>query len=579
MAKEMAPFVTEHDKKAFWHSTSHILADAVKRLYPDVKLGFGPAIDEGFYYDFDKKIPFTPEDLQKIESMMKKIVKEDKFFKETWMTRKQSQKFLAREPYKLELLKEIEGDKIQFHQHGVFVDLCNNPVIHSTGQIKAFKLLNVASAYWRGDVKRPALQRIYGISFPSQEQLDEFLKRREEAEKRDHRKLGPQLDLFSLHEIAPAMPFFHPKGTVIINKLMEFRRELDKKYGFQEIRTPNVASVELFKTSGHWEHYRELMFPVKTKDEDLAIRAMGCPFAQVIFKSRSRSYRELPLRLAEFDTLDRNEYSGAWHGLLRVRQMTQDDAHAFVSEDQIESEFTNLIKLTDEVYKIFGLSYRATLSTRDPKNFMGDVHVWNKAEDILRKILSKSKINWKEAPSEGAFYGPKIDVMVRDSLGREWQCATMQLDFQQPLRFDLKYTGADNKHHTPVLIHRVILGSLERFMGILIEHYVGAFPVWLAPVQVKLLSFTDRNQKYAEKIEKELRDAGFRVETDYENNTVEYKVRQGELEKVPYILVCGDKEEQAGTLAVRPRGQKVKFGVKVPEFIKQIKEEIETKKS
>jgi threonyl-tRNA synthetase len=572
------PFSTKDEKAALWHSTAHVLADAVKRLFPDVKLGIGPSIDEGFYYDFDKREPFTPEDLEKIEQQMKKIIESNVKFEDVSMSRPDAKKFLAKEPLKLELLEEIKDKEISFHKHGKFTDLCAKPVIQSTGQIGAVKLLNVAAAYWRGDQKRQSLQRIYGISFPNKKELDEWLSVKEEAEKRDHRKLGPQLDLFSLHEIAPAMPFFHPKGTVIYNGLIDFRRELDKKYGFVEIRTPNLASVELYKTSGHWSHYKELMFPVKTKDEDLAFRAMGCPFAQIVYKTRSRSYKELPLRLAEFDTLGRNEYGGAWHGLMRVRQLMQDDAHVFVSEDQIESEVTQLLKLTDDVYKVFGLSYRALLSTRDPKNFMGDVHLWNKAEDIMRHILKKSKVEWAEAPKEGAFYGPKIDIMVKDSLGREWQLATIQLDFQQPIRFNLKYTGADNASHTPIIIHRVILGSLERFMGILIEHYAGAFPVWLAPVQVKLLNFTDRNMDYTKKVQKKLEYVGLRVETDYENNTVEYKVRAAELEKVPYVLVVGDKEEKADTVAVRKRGEgKVKFGVKVDDFIKQIKQEIEDK--
>ena len=576
MAK--APFSSKEEKAAFWHSTAHVLADAVKRIFPDVKLGIGPSIEEGFYYDFDKKEPFSTDDLQKIEAQMKKIIESNVKFEDVSMPRKEAEKFLKGEPYKLELLREISDKSVSFHKHGKFTDLCARPVIQSTGQIGAVKLLNVAAAYWRGDSKNKNLQRIYGISFPNKKDLDEWLSIKEEAEKRDHRKLGPQLDLFSLHEIAPAMPFFHPKGTVIYNELIDFRRKLDKKYGFVEIRTPNLASVELFKTSGHWSHYKDLMFPIKAKNEEMAIRAMGCPFAQVVYMSKARSYKELPLRLAEFDTLGRNEYGGSWHGIMRVRQMTQDDAHIFVSEDQIESEFVSLLKLTDEVYKAFGLSYRAVLSTRDPKNFMGDVHTWNKAEDIMRHILKKSKAGWAEAPGEGAFYGPKIDIMVKDSLGREWQLATIQLDFQQPIRFNLKYTGADNASHTPIIIHRVILGSLERFMGILIEHYAGAFPAWLAPVQVKLLNFTDRNTDYAKKVQKKLEDAGLRVEADYENNTVEKKVRQAEIEKVPYCLVCGDKEEKANTVAVRKRGEgKVKFGVKTDDFIKQVKEEIDNK--
>src|SRR3990172_1172879 len=540
MAK--APFSSKEEKAAFWHSTAHVLADAVKRIFPDVKLGIGPSIEEGFYYDFDKKEPFSTDDLQKIEAQMKKIIESNVKFEDVSMPRKEAEKFLKGEPYKLELLREISDKSVSFHKHGKFTDLCARPVIQSTGQIGAVKLLNVAAAYWRGDSKNKNLQRIYGISFPNKKDLDEWLSIKEEAEKRDHRKLGPQLDLFSLHEIAPAMPFFHPKGTVIYNELIDFRRKLDKKYGFVEIRTPNLASVELFKTSGHWSHYKDLMFPIKAKNEEMAIRAMGCPFAQVVYMSKARSYKELPLRLAEFDTLGRNEYGGSWHGIMRVRQMTQDDAHIFVSEDQIESEFVSLLKLTDEVYKIFNLSYRAVLSTRDPKNFMGDVHLWNKAEDILRHLLKGSKVKWSEAPGEGAFYGPKIDILVKDSLGREWQLATLQLDFQQPLRFELKYMGSDNKSHTPIIIHSAILGSFERFIGILIEHYAGAFPVWLAPVQAVVLPIADRHLPAAEAARAALALQGLRVELDGRQEKIGYKIREAQLQKVPYMLVVGDRE-------------------------------------
>jgi threonyl-tRNA synthetase len=580
MAK--APFVTENEKKAFWHSTSHVLADAVKRLWPDVKLGIGPAIDEGFYYDFDKKVPFTEADLAKIESEMKKIVKDDKLFKPVLMSRKEAEKFLAKEPFKLELLKDITDKEISFHQHGAFIDLCNNPLIKSAGQIKAFKLLNMAAAYWRGDSTRPTLQRIYGISFPEKEMLEDFLNRKEEAEKRDHRKLGPQLGLFFFHETAPGMPYWMPKGVIVLNELTKFWREEHAKRGYQEISSPILNKKELWETSGHWEHYKKDMFIADMgKGEIYGLKAMNCPNAMIAFASKTRSYKDLPLRLSDTDVLHRYEASGAVLGLLRARSFRQDDSHNYITEEQIESEYRNVFEIIELFYGIFKVPYRYRLSLRkkDSKEFMGDDATWNKSEDMLRKILDKKvgKGKYQVAEGEGAFYGPKVDILMTDALGREWQTGTIQLDFQQPRRFGLKYVDKDNTEKTPVCIHRTIFGSLERFIGILIENCAGAFPMWLAPVQVKLLSFTDRNQKYAEKIEVELKKAGLRVETDYENNTVEYKVRAAELEKIPYILVLGDKEEKAGTLAVRPRGQKVKFGVKPADFIKQVKEEIEKK--
>jgi threonyl-tRNA synthetase len=580
MAK--APFVTENEKKAFWHATSHVLADAVKRLWPDVKLGIGPAIDEGFYYDFDKKVPFTEADLVKIESEMRKIVKDDKLFKDVFMSRKEAEKFLAKEPFKLELLKDITDKEISFHQHGAFIDLCNNSLIKSAGQIKAFKLLNMAAAYWRGDSNRPTLQRIYGISFPEKEMLDEFLERKEEAEKRDHRKLGPQLGLFFFHETAPGMPYWMPKGVVVLNELTKFWREEHAKRGYQEISSPILNKKELWETSGHWEHYKKDMFIVDMgKGEVYGLKAMNCPNAMIAFASKTRSYKDLPLRLSDTDVLHRYEASGAVLGLLRARSFRQDDSHNYITEEQIESEYEEIFNITELFYGTFKLPYRYRLGTRTKgsKDFMGDDATWNKAEAMLHKILDKKvgKGKYQVAEGEGAFYGPKVDILMTDALGREWQMGTIQLDFMQPRRFNLKYVDRDNKEKTPVCLHRVIYGSLERFIGILIESCAGAFPVWLAPAQVKLLTFTDRNQKYAEKIEAELKKAGLRVETDYENNTVEYKVRAAEMEKIPYILVLGDKEEKANTLAVRPRGQKVKFGVKPADFIKQVKEEIERK--
>ena len=582
MAK--APFVTENEKKAFWHATSHVLADAVKRLWPDVKLGIGPAIDEGFYYDFDIKRAFTPEDLVKIEAEMKKIIKEDKLFKDNFMSRKEAEKFLAKEPYKLDLLKEIEDKKISFHQHGNFIDLCNNTLIKSAGQIKAFKLLNTAAAYWHGDPKKPVLQRIYGISFPDKEQLDEFLQRREEAAKRDHRVIGKQLKLFTaVEQVGTGLPLLLPHGATIRRILERYIVDLELANGYLHVYTPVLARTELYKISGHWAHYRESMYPpMKVDTEELVLRPMNCPHHIYIFKNETRSYRELPMRIAEIGAMFRYEASGALSGLSRVRQMNLNDAHIFCAPEQIESEFENAFNLIKKAYADLGLIDKMsfTFALRDKNNktkFVQNDKMWILAESLMRKAMDKLKIKYHEEIGGAAFYGPKLDINIKDVSGHEETLATIQVDLLAPEKFDLTYTGEDNKQHRAVMIHRGGISTIERMMSFLIEHYAGAFPAWLAPVQVKLLTFTDRNQKYAEKIEKELVTEGLRVETDYENNTVEYKVRAAELEKINYIIVVGDKEEKAGTIAVRPRGGKVKFGVKPADFIKDIKKEIETK--
>ena len=581
---EKARFETIEQKKSFWHSTSHILADAVKRLWPDVKLGIGPAIDEGFYYDFSRKTPFTPEDLIKIEAQMKKIVKEDKLYKEIFMARKEAEKFLKNEPYKLDLLKDFPGDKISFHQHGNFIDLCNTLVVKSTGQIKAFKLLNIAAAYWRGDSTKPQLQRIYGISFPDKEQLDNFTKMREEAEKRDHKKLGKQLGLFTFSDlVGPGIPLFTPKGEIIRYEIEKFIRELQTKAGYQHVWTGHIAKAAIYRKSGHIPIYQENMFPpMKYENEEYILKPMNCPSHIQLYASQARSYRDLPLRFCEFATLYRHEESGAVSGLVRVRSLTQDDCHVFCRPDQVQEEIAKVLDLIKIALKTFGLNdYWIRLSLRDQKNkrkYLGDDKVWAAAESALKQSLQKSKIAFKSAEGEAAFYGPKMDLMVKDALGREWQLSTIQLDFNQPERFNLEYAGEDNKPHLPVMIHRAVIGSTERFMGVLIEQYAGAFPLWLAPVQVKLLTFTDRNQKFAEKIEQQLKDANIRVESDYSNSTVEYKVRAAELEKVPYILVVGDKEEKNNTVAVRKRGTaKVQFGVAVQNFIEMVMGEREKK--
>jgi len=580
-----APFVTEADKKAFWHSTSHVLADAVKRIFPDVKLGIGPAIDEGFYYDFDKKEPFTPEDLTKITREMHKIIGANQKFENVFMARKEAERFLKDEPYKLDLLKDIPDAKISFHRHGNFTDLCNSPLVESTGQIGAFKLLSIAAAYWRGDSDKQVLQRIYGISFPTEKELDEFLKMKEEAAKRDHRILGKQLKLFAaVEQVGTGLPLLLPNGATIRRILERYITDLELAHGYKHVYTPVLARTELYKISGHWAHYRENMYPpMKVDTEELVLRPMNCPHHIQIFKNEARSYRDLPLRIAEIGAMFRYEPSGALSGLSRVRQMNLNDAHIFCAPEQIESEFENAFMLIKKAYTDLGLidkmSFKFALRDKNNKaKFVQNDKMWNLAESLMRKAMDKLKIKYAEEIGGAAFYGPKLDIEIKDVGGHSETLATIQVDFNLPEKFDLNYNGEDNKPHRAVMIHRGGISTMERMMSFLIEHYAGAFPVWLAPVQVKLLTFTDRNQKYAEKIEKEMKNAGLRIETDYTNNTVEYKVRNAEIEKIPYVICLGDKEETAQTLAVRKRGtHKVQFGVKMDTFIYQIKDEIEKK--
>jgi len=581
---EKAPFVTEDDKKAFWHSTSHILADAVKRLWPEVKLAIGPAIDEGFYYDFDKSTPFTSEDLAKIESEMKKIVKEDKLFKDIFMVRKEAERFLKDEPYKLDLLKDIQDAKVSFHQHGNFADLCNTPMIKSAGQVKAFKLLSVAAAYWRGDSNKQVLQRIYGISFPDKEMLDAWLELQAEMEKRDHRKIGKQMKLFHLaEEVGRGLPLLLPNGEVIRQILMNYSHDLKVKQGYKYVFTPHITKSDLFVASGHLPYYKDDMYPpIKIDNEEYYLKPMNCPHHHMIYKQIVTSYRDLPLRLAEDGTVYRKEASGAAYGLMRVRAITQNDSHIYCTREQAKGEFIQVIELFKQKYAATGIkSFWFRLSLPDFKNkakFGGNLKDWEWAAQQIRDAAKIAKIELREIEGEAAFYGPKIDVQIKNVIGHEESIATAQLDILVAKRMNLTYTNEKNQLDYPVIIHHAILGSFERFIAFLIENYAGAFPAWLAPVQVKLLTFTDRNQKYAEKIESELKNAGLRVETDYTNNTVEYKVRNAEMEKVPYCLVVGDKEEEKGTVAVRKRGtQKVQFGIKASDFIKQVKEEIEKK--
>ncbi|WP_296971746.1 threonine--tRNA ligase [Tepidanaerobacter sp. EBM-38] len=565
-------FEDEEGRKVFWHSSSHVMAQAVKRLFPETKLAIGPAIDEGFYYDFDRDESFTPSDLEKIEQEMAKIIAEDYAFCRKNVSKEEAIEELNKinEPYKVELVEALpEGAPISFYQQGEFKDLCAGPHIPSTGRIKAFKLTSLAGAYWRGDEHNKMLQRIYGISFPKKSMLDEYLTRIEEAKKRDHRKLGKELDLFSIHEEGPGFPFFHPKGMIIWNLLTDFWRKEHSKRGYQEIKTPIILNEELWRRSGHWDHYKENMYFTKIDDMNYAVKPMNCPGGILMYKTDSRSYRDLPIRLGELGLVHRHELSGVLHGLMRVRCFTQDDAHIFMMPSQIEDEIIGVIDLVDYFYQIFGFEYNVELSTR-PENSMGSDELWDQATAALQGALDKKGMSYKINEGDGAFYGPKIDFHLKDSLGRTWQCGTIQLDFQMPERFDLSYIGADGEKHRPVMIHRVIFGSIERFIGILIEHYAGAFPVWLAPVQARILPISEKHMDYAYKVKKQLEEAGIRVEVDERNEKIGYKVRDAQMKKIPYMLVVGDKEANENTVSVRTR-EKGDVGQKpVETFIDEV---------
>lgn len=564
-------FDDEEGKKAFWHTSSHILAQAVKRLYPDAQLAIGPAIDNGFYYDFDIDEHFTPEDLEAIEAEMRKIVKEDLSLERFELPREEAIKLMEEkeEPYKVELIQDLPEDAvISFYKQGEFVDLCAGPHIPSTGKVKAIKLLSVAGAYWRGDEKNKMLQRIYGVSFPKKSQLDEYLNRLEEAKKRDHRKLGKELDLFSIHEEGPGFPFFHPKGMIIRNVLEDFWRKEHMRRGYQEVKTPIILNRDLWVRSGHWDHYKENMYFTKIDDMDFAIKPMNCPGSVLLYKRKIYSYRDLPLRIGELGLVHRHELSGTLHGLMRVRCFTQDDAHIFMLPEQIEDEIKGVIDLVDYVYSLFGFKYHVELSTR-PEEYMGSEEDWERATNALKQALESKGMDYKINEGDGAFYGPKIDFHLEDSIGRTWQCGTIQLDFQMPERFDLTYVGPDGEKHRPVMIHRVVFGSIERFIAILTEHFAGAFPTWLAPVQTILLSITDRSNGYIEKLAKQFADADIRVETDLRNEKIGYKIREAQLQKIPYMLVVGDKEVEQGLVSVRSRN-KGDIGTMTPEEFKEM---------
>lgn len=552
---EILTFDDEEGKRVFWHSTAHVMAQAVKRLFPDVKLAIGPAIDSGFYYDFEREKGFTPDEIEQIEQEMKNIISANLEFMRFEISREDAlNKFNEMsEPYKVELVEDLPQDvKISFYKQGDFTDLCAGPHIISTGMIKAFKLTSVAGAYWRGDEQNKMLQRIYGISFPKKSMLDEHLAKLEEAKKRDHRRLGKDLGIFSIHEEGPGFPFFHPKGMVIWNLLTRFWRKEHKKRGYLEIKTPIILNEELWRESGHWDHYKENMYFTKIDEKNYAVKPMNCPGAMLMFNSEVHSYRELPIRYGELGLVHRHELSGVLHGLMRVRCFTQDDAHIFMMPSQIEEEIIGVIDLVDTFYKVFGFDYNVELSTR-PENSMGSADMWNKATSTLESALKSKGIAYKVNEGDGAFYGPKIDFHLKDSLDRTWQCGTIQLDFQMPERFDLTYIGPDGERHRPVMIHRVIFGSIERFIGILIEHFAGAFPLWLAPVQVRILPISEKHMEYAKIVKEKLESVDIRVELDPRNEKIGYKIRDAQLHKIPYMLILGDKEEKEGTVSLRTR--------------------------
>lgn len=573
---KLLDFDDEKARDVYRHSSSHVMAQAVKRLWPDTRLAIGPAIDKGFYYDFDTEHTFSPEDFAKIEKEMATIIKNDYPIVRKEMPRNEALDYFRSigEMYKVELIEDLPEDAIiSFYEQGDFVDLCAGPHVPSTGRLKAIKLMSLAGAYWRGNENNKMLQRIYATSFPKQSQLDDYLHKLEEAKKRDHRKLGKELGLFVLLDEGPGFPFFLPKGMILRNQLEAFWREQHEIAGYQEIRTPIILNRELWEQSGHWDHYKDNMYFTKIDDLDYAVKPMNCPGGILVYKQNLHSYRELPLRIGEMGLVHRHEMSGVLHGLMRVRAFTQDDAHIFMLPEQIIDEIKGVINLVDLFYTRFGFQYHVELSTR-PENAMGSPEIWEMATDALIQALQEKGIDFKINEGDGAFYGPKIDFHLQDSLDRTWQCGTIQLDFQMPERFDLTYIGEDGEKHRPVMIHRVIYGSMERFIGILTEHFAGAFPTWLAPVQVRILPITDRQHEYARKVLAELKTSGIRAEIDERSEKVGYKIREGQLQKIPYLLVLGDKEIEMDGVAVRHRQQGDLGSQKLSDFIAMIKEEI-----
>ena len=574
---EFLTFEDEDGRKVYRHTASHVLAQAVKRLYPNTKLAIGPAIDNGFYYDFDTEIPFTTDVLEKLEAEMKKIIKEDLPLVRSVKPREEAVKYMEQkgEPYKVELINDLPEDSVvSFYTQGDFTDLCAGPHLASTGKLKAIKLTSCTGAYWRGNEKNKMLSRVYGTAFPKQSELDEHLARIEEAKKRDHRRLGKELGIFALLEEGPGFPFFLPKGMIVKNTLIDYWRKIHTREGYQEISTPIMLRRELWETSGHWDHYKNNMYTTTIDDNEFAVKPMNCPGGMLVYKLEPRSYKDLPMRLGELGIVHRHEKSGEMHGLMRVRCFTQDDAHIFMTPDQITSEIKGVVRLINEVYNVFGFKYHVELSTM-PEDHLGSLEDWEAATNGLRAALDEMNMPYVVNEGDGAFYGPKIDFHLEDSLGRTWQCGTIQLDFQLPMRFEAEYTGSDGEKHRPIMIHRVCFGSIERFIGILIEHFAGAFPTWLAPVQVKLLPISDRQHDYAAEVAKKLTAAGIRVETDTRNEKIGYKIREAQLEKVPYMLVLGDKECESGTIAVRSRKNGDMGTEALDKFIADVRKEID----
>ena len=574
-------FENEEYRKTYWHTCSHILAQAMKRLHPEVKLAIGPAIDNGFYYDFDMPEPFSEDQLSELEAEMRKICKEKLKLERFELPREEAIRFMEEkgEPYKVELIQDLPEDEvISFYKQGEFTDLCAGPHVDSTGRIKgnAIKLTACNAAYWRGDSSRQTLQRIYGVAFPKKDELDAYLAKIEEAKRRDHRKLGKELGLFMLTEEGPGFPFFLPKGMVLKNTLLDYWRECHKRYGYVEISTPIILNQELWHRSGHWDHYKNNMYTTKIDGEDYAVKPMNCPGGMLVYKNQPHSYRDLPLRMAELGLVHRHELSGALHGLFRVRCFTQDDAHIFMTRDQMKEEIKNVVRLFDEIYSTFGLTYRIELSTM-PEDHMGEEEVWHFAEDTLQAAIQEMGKDFVINAGDGAFYGPKLDFHLADSLGRTWQCGTIQLDFQMPERFDLEYVGEDGHKHRPVMIHRALLGSIERFIGVITEHFAGAFPTWLSPVQVKVLPITDRTHEYSVQVMEKLTAMGLRCELDDRSEKIGYKIREAQLEKIPYMLVLGDKEEESGQVAVRSRKTGETQVMSLEEFMEKIGKEVETR--
>lgn len=579
-ALEILTFDDEDGKKTFNHTASHIMAQAVKRLYPDAKLTIGPAIHDGFYYDFDVETPFSPDDLEKIEAEMKKIVKEGLSLEKFELPADEAVKLMEEkgEPYKVELINEHagKGENISFYKQGEFTELCAGPHLMDVKPVKAFKLTNCTGAYWRGDAKNKMLCRVYGTAFPKASLLEEHLEMLEEAKKRDHRKIGKELELFTIMEEGPGFPFFLPKGMVLKNTLIDYWREIHRKAGYYEIQTPMILNRALWERSGHWDHYKENMYTTVIDDEDYAIKPMNCPGGILVYKTKMHSYKDLPLRIGELGLVHRHELSGALHGLMRVRCFTQDDAHIFMTREQIKDEIKGVVKLIDKVYNSFGFEYHIELSTK-PEDSMGSDEDWEIATDALRDAVTELGYDFEVNEGDGAFYGPKLDFHLTDCLGRTWQCGTIQLDFQLPERFELEYIGADGAKHRPIMIHRVVFGSIERFIGILTEHFAGAFPTWLAPVQVKLLPIADRHFDYLKSVKEKLESHGIRCEIDDRSEKIGFKIRAAQLEKVPYMLVAGDKDIENGTVSVRSRKDGEQGACGLDEFIENIEKEINSK--